>query len=135
MDVEYLMIFASLLGVIGLIFLTYYASRWLNKKFNFGSTYGAKSSIKIVEYTTVAQDKQLIIVSVGGKYMLLGVTPGSISKICDLDDYEIPIDESSKSDESSFMANFKRAFAENTHKKNNNDSMAEDIYNEKDGQN
>ncbi len=130
------MVFVSLLGVIGLIFLTYFGARWLHKKFNFGSTYGAMSSIKIVECTAVAQDKQLIIVSVGDKYMLLGVTPGSISKICDLDDYEIPVNESSKSDESSFLANFKKAFAENTYKKNDNaDALADDIINEKDGQN
>lgn len=134
MNVEYLMVFVSLLGVIGLIFLTYFGARWLNKKFNFGSTFGASSSIKIVECASVAQDKQLMIVSVGGKYMLLGVTPGSISKICDLDDYEITNNESSKSDESTFLANFKKAFAENTSKKISNDgTMLND--NEKDGQN
>ena len=37
----------------------------------------------------IAQDKQLLVVKVGRKIMLLGVTPNSVSKLADLDEEDV----------------------------------------------
>lgn len=74
-----------MLGIIGLIFLTYYASRWLNKRM-----YNSKGkSIKIVEREMLSQDKYLAVVKVGSKLMMIGVTGHHIDKICDLEESDL----------------------------------------------
>ena len=59
---DILMVICALLGVIGLIFLTYYATKWLNKKFRSTGWNGAQNGIKIIECMGIAQDKQLLVV-------------------------------------------------------------------------
>ncbi|MCI5905655.1 MAG: flagellar biosynthetic protein FliO [Oscillospiraceae bacterium] len=86
---DILMVICALLGVIGLIFLTYYATKWLNKKFRSTGWNGAQNGIKIIECMGIAQDKQLLVVKVGRKTMLLGVTPNSVSRLADLDEDDI----------------------------------------------
>ncbi|MCL2053631.1 MAG: flagellar biosynthetic protein FliO [Oscillospiraceae bacterium] len=107
-----LMIFVSLLGVIGLIFLTYAGTKWLNKKFRLGGFYGEAKGIKIVECAGIAQDKQLMIVRIGKKLMLLGVTAGSVTKICDLDEDDLAGLTETESAEDGFLSSFKKVFAE-----------------------
>jgi flagellar biogenesis protein FliO len=104
--------FAALLGVIALIFITYAGAKWLNKKFRFGGPYGVAKGIKVVEYINVAQDKQLIIVRAGKKIMLLGVTPGAVTKICDLDEEDLETLPAEASAETGFLSGFKKVFAE-----------------------
>lgn len=86
---EVFTVVCALLGVIGLIFLTYYATRWLNKKFRSTGYNGSQNGIKILECMGIAQDKQLLAVKVGRKALLLGVTPNSITALSELDDDDI----------------------------------------------
>lgn len=113
---DILLIFFSLLGVVGLIFLTFYGSKWMNKKFGIGSQkFGSGKSIRIKECVGVAPDKQLMIVSVGTKLLLIGVTPSGINKICDLDNEDAAAIESgyaASQEESGFLKNLKKAFSE-----------------------
>lgn len=107
---EIFTVICALLGIIGLIFLACYATKWLNKRFNIGN---AGRIIKIRECIGIAQDKQLMIVTVGKKNMLIGVTPGAVSKICDLDEEDITaVEDDSVPAEAGFMQSFKKAFAE-----------------------
>ena len=123
-------VICALLGVIGLLFLTFYAYKWLNKHRMSGGFGYNNRSVKIIEYVSIAQDKQLMIVSVGSKKMLLGVTPNAVTKICDLDDEDIVMPEDvSDGEESSFMKSFKKAFAER------NRVSAETVENKEDGRN
>jgi len=123
-------VICALLGVIGLMFLTFYAYKWLNKQRMSGGFGYNNRSIKIVEYVSIAQDKQLMIVTVGSKKMLLGVTPNAVTKICDLDDEDIAFYESEPEDEESgFMKTLKKAFAEK------NKVSAETVENKEDGRN
>ncbi len=133
---EVFTVICALLGIIGLLFLAFYASRWLNKHFNGGGFGGSRKIIKIIECTGVAPDKQLMIVEVGSKRMLIGITPNSVNKICDLDEDDILLYENSDSDtvpavhaESGFMRNLKKAFAE---RNKENIQIKEDGRNEKD---
>ncbi|MBD5141914.1 MAG: flagellar biosynthetic protein FliO [Ruminococcus sp.] len=130
---EVFTVICALLGIIGLMFLAFYAARWLNKHFN-GGFGGSRRMIKIIECTGVAPDKQLMIVEVGNKCMLIGVTPNSVNKICDLDREDVELYESGDTVPavpagSGFMQNLKRAFAE---RNKENTQNKEDGRNEKD---
>jgi len=127
---EVFTVICALLGVIGLLFLTFYAYKWLNKQRMSGGFGYNNRSIKIVEYVSIAQDKQLMIVTVGSKKMLLGVTLNAVTKICDLDDEDIIVPENeSDGEEGSFMKSLKKAFAER------NKVSAETVENKEDGRN
>lgn len=78
-------IILSLFAVIALIFATYYAARWLNKRVKFSNN----SMFKVHDRVNLGTDKAIIIASVGDKYMLLGITQGNISKIADLEKEDI----------------------------------------------
>ncbi len=109
---EVFTVICALLGIIGLMFISFWFAGWLRKKFKSGGFYGGQNSIKIVESVGIAQDKQLMIVTVGNKTMLLGVTSGSVSKICDLDETDIMTESEDVSAPSGFMQSLKKAFAD-----------------------
>ena len=128
---EVFTVICALLGIIGLMFLSFYAARWLNKRFNIGgfSTSGQRT-VRIIEYTSIAQDKQLMIVAVGRKIMLLGVTANSVNKICDLDEEDLICKDTEPASESGFMQSLKKVFAEKNQDAGN--KSEEDLRNEKD---
>lgn len=109
------MVVCSLLGVIGLIFLVYYGTRWLNKKFRSTGWNGLERGIKIIDCIGIAQDKQLLVVKVGKKGMLLGVAPNSITMLCDIDDEDISDMQKENEEKAavSFSDSFKKAFFKN----------------------
>ena len=121
----------ALLGIIVLIFLAFYAAGWLRKRFNIGGfSASGQKTVRILEYISIAQDKQLMVVSVGKKLMLLGVTPNSVNKICDLDEDDLVSNDGESSSESGIMQSFKKIFAEK--KQDAGSESEEDVRNEKD---
>lgn len=131
MFTEIFTVVCALLGIIGLIFLAFYAQRWLHKHFNAGVFGTGQRTVKIIECVSIAQDKQLMIVTAGRKNMLIGVTPNAVTKICDLDEEDLPPAESSDVPvESEFMKSFKKVFSEKNRGEGNN--AEEDLRNEKD---
>ena len=128
---EVFTVICALLGVVGLIFLGFYTAGWLRKRFNIGGfSASGQRTVKIIEYIGIAQDKQLMIVSVGNKIMLLGVTPNSVNKICDLDEDDLVSNDGESSSESGIMQSFKKIFAEK--KQDAGSESEEDVRNEKD---
>lgn len=107
---EIIAVILSLLGVIGLVFLTYFASKWLNRRF---STTSARS-IKILEKAALGQDKSVAIVKVGTKLMLLGITTQHIEKLSDLDESDITeyLNDTPAPINSAFLENLKKATLE-----------------------
>ncbi len=107
------MVFCSLLGIIGLIFLTYYATKWLSQKFRSTGRNGLQGGIRIVDCIGIAADKQLIVVRAGNKAMLLGVAPGSVTKLADLDESDMLLIEEPASGDSGqgFMEVLKKAIS------------------------
>ena len=114
---EVFSVICALLGVIGLIFLAFYAYSWLNKHRVGGLGNTQNRAIKIVEYVGIAQDKQLMIVTVGSKKMLLGVTANAVTKICDLDDEDLLQETGDTQPENGFMQSLKKAFTEKNRQK------------------
>lgn len=97
----------ALIGVLALIFVIF----WLMKKFNKHIALSDSKNMKILERINLGPDKMLILVSVCGKCMVLGVTSAHTEKICDLEMTEeelIALSESSK--ENAGQPSFKESF-------------------------
>lgn len=71
--------------LIAILFLAYYTTKLL------GNGMGRKQDsggIRVWERTAVARDSFLLVVEIQGTFMVLGVSPSGIQKICDLDTYD-----------------------------------------------
>lgn len=71
----------SFIGVLGLIFFLFYALKKLNK----GISVKSGNRLRVLDRVSLGRDGMLLIVSVCGKLMLLGVTAHRVEKLCDLD--------------------------------------------------
>ena len=70
----------SFIGVLGLIAVMFYALRRLNKRISTGG-----GRLKVLDRVSIGRDGMMLVVSVCGKVMLVGVTSQRIEKLCDLD--------------------------------------------------
>ncbi len=84
MGKEYFQMIMALIGVLALIILMF----WLLKKFNAKVVLSDSRNMKIIERINLGPDKMLLLVSVCGKCMVLGVTSNHTEKICDLEETE-----------------------------------------------
>lgn len=72
------------------LFLTYYSTKWLSTKSNFG----LKSKyMNIVDKIMLGQNKFLAIVEVNGKHYLLSITEKHINILKELEDFYPIMDE------------------------------------------
>lgn len=71
----------SFIGVLGLIFFLFYALKKLNK----GISVKSGSRLRVLDRVNIGREGMLLIVSVCGRVMLLGVTAQKVDKLCDLD--------------------------------------------------
>lgn len=71
--------------VIGVLYLAYRVTRFIGERSQGGQLSG---SLKVLERVSVGRDSSLMIVEVQGRYLLLGVTPGGIVKLEELDEYQ-----------------------------------------------
>ena len=74
----------ALIGVLALVFALF----WLMKKLNKTTALFDSRHMKILERINLGPDKMLLLVSICGKCMVLGVTSGHTEKICDLEQTE-----------------------------------------------
>ena len=81
---EYFQMIMALIGVLALIFLMF----WLMKKLNARVSLYDSKHMKVLERINLGPDKMLLLVSVCGKCMVLGVTSSHAEKICDLEQTE-----------------------------------------------
>ena len=70
----------SFIGVLGLIFVLFYALRRLNKRVTVSG-----GRLKVLDRISIGRDGMLLVISVCGSVMLVGVTSQRIEKLCDLD--------------------------------------------------
>jgi flagellar biogenesis protein FliO len=78
---EVITVAISLAGVLGLIFLLFYGLRLLNKRV---SVIGG-SRLRILDRANLGRESMILVVSVCGKLMLVGVSNQRVEKISDLD--------------------------------------------------
>ncbi len=74
----------ALIGVLALVFVLF----WLMKKLNSRVYMGSSRNLKIIERVNIGQDKCLLLISVCGKCMVIGVSQNHTEKLCDLDQTE-----------------------------------------------
>ena len=78
---QVLWIVVSFAAVFGLLFLLLYGL----KKLNNGIGVNSGSKMRVLDRVTVGRDGMLLVVSVGGKLLLIGATPQHIEKLGELD--------------------------------------------------
>lgn len=81
---EYFQMIMALIGVLALVFVLF----WLTKKLNRHVMISDSRNMKILERINLGPDKMLLLVSVCGKCMVLGVTSSHTEKICELQQTE-----------------------------------------------
>ena len=76
----------SIVILIGILYLAHFASKLLGT-----STMKRTSSkyIKLLDMMSIGQDKALAAINVGDKVFLIGITPGAITKITDLEEEDL----------------------------------------------
>ena len=78
------MLIISVIGIILVLLLTYYGTKWLSSK----SSLGLKSKyMTITDRMMLGQNKFIAIAEINNKYYLLGVTENNISILKELDDF------------------------------------------------
>ena len=105
---EYIWVIFSLVGVLGLFFVLVYAM----KKLNTGLGYVNGNRMKVIDRVSLGRDGMLVIVSVAGKLMLIGVSGQHIEKLSDIDMTVDEYNEFTSSPESQSGMSFASAFAE-----------------------
>jgi flagellar biogenesis protein FliO len=83
----------SLCGVVFVIFLAYWGTRWLSIKYKAVSN---GKYIKILERTMVSKDMYFVLVQISEKIYLLSVTGQHTETICTIDASEIDIKDDSE---------------------------------------
>lgn len=81
---EYFQMIMSLIGVLALVFGLF----WLMKKLNHRISMSDSRNMRILERINLGPDKMLLLVSVCGKCMVLGVTSNHTEKILELEQTE-----------------------------------------------
>lgn len=92
----------SLFLLVAILIFTYFATKWLAKRF---SLQGSCRAIKIIDKAVLGQDKALMVVRVTDQTMLLGITAHQIQKLCDIDEEKLPLSPA-KPEESSLSESF-----------------------------
>ena len=103
---EYFKLIMALIGVLALVFVLF----WLMKKLNSRVYMSSGRSLKVLERVNIGQDKCLLLISVCGKCMVVGVSPNHTEKLCDLEQTEeeiIGVIENKNGENPSFMESMK----------------------------
>lgn len=76
----------AVIGVILVLVLTYYGSRWAAKKMSVSVS---SKYINIIDKAPLAQDKFLAIAKIGEKHFLISVTPHNINLLSELESTDL----------------------------------------------
>ena len=110
---EYVQLVCALIGVLALIFLFF----WILRKVNKGILSVSGKRLKVLDRASLGGEKSVVVVSVAGKCMVLGVTAGRIDKIEDLsiteEEYMSELYPEGSGRQDNFFAAFSDAMAKN----------------------
>lgn len=92
------LVFSALLGLVifaGILYLAYVSTKFIGSRYSLGGKGG--KNLKIIESLAIGKESRLAIVKAGEKYLLLGITPHSISNVAELSEEEIKAAETQNS--------------------------------------
>lgn len=92
---EIIPVVLALFAVVALMLGVLYLMKWLNTRITGRKT---NSGIRVSSCIGVGQDKSVMAVKAGTKNLLIGVTQGGISLICELSEEDMKLIEGSSSD-------------------------------------
>lgn len=79
--------FLSILMILvlfaGVLFLAYYTTRMMGKRFSINGSPGGQ--IKVLDRLSIGQDKTLLIVQAAEKTLLVAVASHAVATLCELD--------------------------------------------------
>lgn len=104
-----LSLIGTFLLMIAVFVGTYFASRFVAGQYKPTSISG-KNEIKIIEKRLIGKEQAILIVRVGEKVFLLGVTPHRIEKIDELDGFDITPEAETLPSSPSFQSVLKNVF-------------------------
>ena len=112
---EYFQMIMALLGVLALVFLLFWSMQKLNKRITLSDS----RNMKVLERINLGPDKMLLLVSICGKCMVLGVTNGRVEKVHELEETEEQLMEKQKQEDGNptFKESFKTVFKDMINKK------------------
>ena len=112
---DYFQMIMALLGVLALVFLLFWAMKKLNKRVTLSDS----RNMKILERINLGPDKMLLLVSICGKCMVLGVTNGRVEKVHELEETEEQLMQKQQQEDGnpSFKESFKIVFKNMMNKK------------------
>ena len=73
----------TVLIIVFVIGFAYFTTKWMGSKMGMQSN---SQNMKVIEKMMITPDKSLVIVEIGKKLMVLGMSANSVEKICDIDD-------------------------------------------------
>lgn len=80
----------SVIGIILVLFLTYYSTKWISKKTN---VINKSKYMNIVDRIMLGQNSYMAIAEISNKYYLLSITESQVNIIKELDDFQIKDEE------------------------------------------
>jgi len=87
---EIFSVIISIIGIVLVLFFTYYCTRWLAIKSN---NIQKSKYINIIDKAVLGQNKYLAIAEISNKYYLLSVTDQSINILKELNEFDYEIKE------------------------------------------
>lgn len=88
---EIVSVFLALIVVIALMIAVIYLMKWLLGKISGSAVTGdgTKCGLKMISCISVGQEKSVAVIRAGEKYLLIGITAGGITNLCELDENDI----------------------------------------------
>jgi len=78
----------SVVIIILVLVLTYYATRWYARRLNGGAGAGSGKYVKILDRANTGGASSLLVVQVGDQYYLVGVGEKNVQLLCELKDFD-----------------------------------------------
>ncbi len=85
MPTDFLTILGMLAAVAAVLFLAYWATRWIAARFPGGVGSARQGSqLKLLDQLAVGKDSRLVVAQVGARVFLLGVSPSGVTSLAEL---------------------------------------------------
>lgn len=105
----------ALVGFILIVYLAYFATKKIGRRMSVKGIGGR--NIKILDSISIGKDNAVMIIEAAEKILLIGITPGGISLISELDGENIVKDDEVQSGPMDFSRAFKTALEQKLGKK------------------
>lgn len=83
--------FGQVVGILVLIILLIFACAWVFKRISQSTSLGSSQVVKLVSVTSLSPKERLVVVEVDERWLVLGVTANTITKLDELEKNHFPL--------------------------------------------